>query len=313
MKKYLSMLAAALLASLMLSCATTGGKAKATLTECQERMFWRIDGTDKKGSPSTVYVQGSFHLGDGRMYPLADSVLAAWNGADRLVAEISSKDTAQIQLKVMEMMVDSFKKAGGRLATDGLTEKQRATLGRYMEADVAAKLAVFEPWLTTYSIAAAIYQGNGLSAEYGLDNNLMAYASEAGREIEGLDTLQLQLDVITYGSYDEQMDMLRDVLDELDDPTEVIEMTRSLYEAYLANDKATFAKRSDEEKEADEARHAFYKAYNKMIYDDRNKDWAKDITGYLREGGTTFIFAGTAHWTGEGSVFDCLRKMGTIE
>lgn len=311
MKKYLLLMTLA--AALMMSCATTGGKAKATLTECPERMFWRIDGTDKKGNPSTVYVQGSFHLGDGRMYPLADPVLAAWNGADRLVAEISSKDTAQLQLKVMEMMVDSFKKAGGRVVTDDLTDKQKATLNKYMEAEVASKLAVFEPWLTTYSIAAAIYQGNGLSAEYGLDSNLMAYANEAGREIEGLDTLQLQLDVITYGSYDEQMDMLRDVLDELDDPTEVIAMTKSLYEAYIANDKATFAKRSDEEKDADEARHAFYKAYNKMIYDDRNKDWAKDITGYLREGGTTFIFAGAGHWVGEGSVFDCLRKMGTIE
>ena len=313
MKKYLSILIMTMAAALMLSCATTGGRAKATLTECPARMFWRIDGTDKKGNPSTVYVQGSFHLGDGRMYPLADPVLAAWDGADRLVAEISSKDTAQLQLKVMEMMVDSFKKAGGRVVTDGLTDKQKATLNKYMEAEVAAKLAVFEPWLTTYSIAAAIYQGNGLSAEYGLDSNLMAYANEAGREIEGLDTLQLQLDVITYGSYDEQMDMLRDVLDELDDPTEVIAMTKSLYEAYLANDKATFGKRSEEEKDADEARHAFYKAYNKMIYDDRNKDWAKDITGYLREGGTTFIFAGAAHWTGEGSVFDYLRKMGTIE
>ena len=109
------------------------------------------------------------------------------------------------------------------------------------------------------------------------------------------------------------MDMLRDLLDELDAPDEVIAMTNSLYEAYLANDKAHFAQSSDEAKKADETRHAFYKAYNKMIYDDRNKDWAKDITGYLREGGTTFIFAGTAHWTGEGSVFDYLRKMGTME
>lgn len=304
---------AALLAALMMSCATTGGRAKATLTECPERMFWRIDGTDKKGNPSVVYVQGSFHLGDERMFPLADPVMAAWDSADRLVAEISSTDTAQVQIKVMELMVDSFKKAAGRVVTDGLTDKQKATLGKYMEAEVAAKLALFEPWLTTYSIAAAIYQGNGLSSEYGLDNNLMAYANESGREVEGLDTIQLQLDVITYGSYDEQMDMLRDVLDELDDPTEVIAMTKSLYEAYLANDKVTFARKSDEEKEADENKHDFYNAYNKMIYDDRNKDWAKDITGYLREGGTTFIFAGAAHWTGEDSVFDYLRKMGTIE
>jgi uncharacterized protein YbaP (TraB family) len=50
-----------------------------------------------------------------------------------------------------------------------------------------------------------------------------------------------------------------------------------------------------------------------MVYANRNKDWANDITEYLAQGGTTFIFAGTAHWVGNDSVFNYLRKLGTIK
>lgn len=313
MKKYLSMLAAAMLAALMLSCATTGGKAKATLTECPERMFWRIDGTDRKGSPSTVYVQGTFHLGDNKMYPLADGVVSAWSKADRLVAEIASKDYMLLQAKLMELMVDSYKKAGGRVVTDRLTEEQKKTLQDFFDKEMMDQFTLFEPWVTTYSLASMLYANSGLSPEYGLDNGLLASAQEEGRDVEGLDELQTQLDVITYGSYDEQLDMLRDLLDELKDPSEEIAEAKAMYDSYLKDDRASFGKLFQEDMEDDEAKHKFYENYYKMVITDRNKDWAKDITGYLREGGTTFIFAGAGHWVGEGSVFDCLRKMGTIE
>jgi uncharacterized protein YbaP (TraB family) len=46
-------------------------------------MFWRITGTDAAGKQATVYIQGTIHLGDDRLYPLSGSVLNAWNSADR--------------------------------------------------------------------------------------------------------------------------------------------------------------------------------------------------------------------------------------
>ncbi len=96
------------LACVFASCATTGkGSAPATLTETPARMFWRIDGTDKNGNPSTVYVQGTFHVGDDRLYPLADMVVEAWGTADRLMAEISDEDYATLPVKVNAMMMES--------------------------------------------------------------------------------------------------------------------------------------------------------------------------------------------------------------
>ncbi len=299
------------MACIMSSCATMG-KAGATLTECPERMFWRIDGVDKQGNPSTVYVQGSFHVGDSRMYPLQPGVVQAWSGADRLVAEIASKDYMQLQAKLMELMMQSLQKAGGRVVTDGLTEEQKKTLQGFIDKEMMDKFALFEPWVTTYSLASMLYANSGLSPEYGLDNGLLVSAQEEGRDVEGMDELQVQLDVITYGSYDEQLDMLRDLLDDLKDPTDELAEVKAMYEAYLANDRAYFERLSQESMEEDEAEHEFYKGYYKMLINDRNKDWAKDIARYLREGGTTFIYAGSAHWVGSDSVFTYLRKQGTL-
>ena len=65
-------------ASLLVSCASKPKAApKATLTRTDSRLFWRIDGTDASGNPSTVYIQGTFHLGDERIFPLSEEVINA--------------------------------------------------------------------------------------------------------------------------------------------------------------------------------------------------------------------------------------------
>ena len=61
-----------------ISCATTSSGKKAVLTEGPERMFWRISASGPDGTPAAVYIQGTIHVGDDRLYPPADSVMTAW-------------------------------------------------------------------------------------------------------------------------------------------------------------------------------------------------------------------------------------------
>ena len=81
-----------ILALVLTSCASTSAskKAPATLTKTDSRAFWRIDGTDKNGNPSTVYIQGTFHLGDERIFPLSEEVQQAFVNADRHAGELST-------------------------------------------------------------------------------------------------------------------------------------------------------------------------------------------------------------------------------
>ena len=73
----------------------------ATLTKTDSRMLWRIDGKDKNGNPSVVYVLGTFHFATDEIYPLSDEILDAWNSADRLVAEISSDDQIRFTNEIL--------------------------------------------------------------------------------------------------------------------------------------------------------------------------------------------------------------------
>ena len=57
----------------------------------------------------------------------------------------------------------------------------------------------------------------------------------------------------------------------------------------------------------------FMESYYKAIMDDRNSAWAKKIDSWLREGGSSFVFAGCAHFIGDHSVFYYLKENNTIE
>ncbi|MBO7486177.1 MAG: TraB/GumN family protein, partial [Spirochaetaceae bacterium] len=61
------------------------------------------------------------------------------------------------------------------------------------------------------------------------------------------------------------------------------------------------------------AQNPLYKPYYKKMFDERNKKWADKIADYLKQGGKTFIFAGTGHFTGDNSVFSYMRKNGTLQ
>ena len=89
-----SIIAAFILGLVLTSCVSTPSaskKAPAILTKTDSRAFWRIDGTDKNGNPSTVYIQGTFHLGDERIFPLSEEVQQAFINADRHAGEISTQ------------------------------------------------------------------------------------------------------------------------------------------------------------------------------------------------------------------------------
>ncbi len=313
MKKNLkALLGAFVLALVLTSCASTPKKAPATLTKTESRAFWRIDGTDKNGNPSTVYIQGTFHLGDERIFPLSDEVQEAFMNADRYAGEISTQGYADLAAYGPELNAPN---KDGKLVTDHLTEDEKV----FVQNAFGANLPIvdpLEPWQIKTALGLMIYTNTGLSSDYGLDNNFIASLSQMGREWEGLDELQVQLDIITFGDYDTQIKMLQDILKVFLDSEQAEKLTEStvgLYDSYVADDMQKMEELlalSDDEEEASDK---LYVDYHNMVFRDRNKEWAQDITNYLDEGGTTFIFAGCGHWLGEDSTFNFLKKMKTIK
>ncbi len=280
--------------------------------EMKERMYWSICGTDSKGNPSTVHILGTIHVGDERLYPLPSQVMDDFENADRLVAEISSEDMDALQGELIKSLITNLIKAQGRNVMNELSESELETLFSVLDETIARPLGMYEPWLLTNTISVFQYASCGLDATKGVDQFLMDKAKKDGRSWEGLDTLQLQIDVMQFGTYEEQLAVLKSILLVLENPEIFNNYINNLYEAYLAGDeKAMLEADEDEEElmgESDPMLEEYSKNYNEALLTKRNKAWAEKIRGYLNDGGETFIFAGSMHFLGKDSVFSFLGK-----
>ena len=186
-----------------------------------ERMFWKIEGKDKAGKASTVYVQGTIHVGDERLYPLSKKVTDTWSAATRIVGEISTNDWAVFQTELSNNMIQSQIRSNGKNFMSKLTAQQKDTLFSFLGKESAEALAVYEPWVISTALDTSIYLKSKLSVERGMDGQLMILAYQQGKKMEGLDSLETQLEILQYGTYDEQLNMLKTKLDDLSNATKL--------------------------------------------------------------------------------------------
>ncbi len=285
---------------------------KATL-ENIDRMFWKLSGFDSKGRPATVYMLGTIHIGDDRLFPLPESVMNAFGSAKRIAAEISSDDMEDIETELLNKMMKSMIAANGRNVLDYLTEEEKATV-LSLGKEVVDALSNFEPWVMLQSLSTGSYSKAGLEGVSGIDMYLMGLLAEEGKTWEGLDTLETQINALSFGDYDEQLYLLKGTLDQIAHPEKSNEYIADLYNAYLSGDIDVIAKITEEEMTPkDGEMKEFEEAYYDALMYNRNKDWSQKIGKWIKEGGTTFIFAGCAHFVGDKSVFHYLRENGVIE
>jgi len=261
----------------------------------EERMLWKIRGYNTKGKKFTVYVQGTIHVGDERLYPLEKKVLKAFRASDRIVSELSGSDLELFSDELRDKTAGSFAKAQGRIVTKNLTAKEKEKLRLILDNETIEFLTLLEPWCMILALCSAPQSNSNLSSDFSLDEYFVRLAKEDKKEILGLETLQEQLDSISSGSYDEQMSQLKEILAGIDASKfkeEMNDAAKNLYEAYLSGDPKKMEELTSE--------------------DERNEKWAKRLMSYFEMGGTTFVYAGCAHWVGEKSVFAYLEEWGVV-
>ena len=295
-------------------------EAAATLTKTDSRMLWRIDGTDKNGNPSVVYVLGTFHFATDDIYPLSDEILDAWNSADRLVAEISSEDQIRFTNEILPaMLVESQQLAIGRNVIDELSPENRLFFYNSFTPEQRDLFNSFEPWYLGLSCSSGLVMAMGMDPSSGIDNVLTTMAEVGGRPVEGLDPIDVQVNILRFGDWDEQLVIAEQSVGELVNIEKTYLYLLLLYQAYVDDDPDAMTAlliEQDEEESQDlnnaEAAEVIER-YSYAVYTERNSSWADKIHDYLLEGGTTFIYAGSAHFCGVNSVFDIMRERNYIK
>lgn len=298
-------LAFLLIFSFLVSCKTkdsnsqADGEPKAVLIKHPERMFWEI-----KKEDTSIYVLGTIHVADKDFYPLEDKILEAFDKADRRVSELGSKKEIEtLQEKLEIRMLQNFNPK--KNLSNFLSEDEINVIKQELGENIAVPLLKFNPWVLTIALNQVLYTKADLDPQNGIDMHLLNRADK--KEIEALESIDEQLDLLSSGTFEEQLKALKETINELQNTDKTIDWLTKLKKLYLENN-------TEELKDFIGSLLDMTDGISQdALLKDRNIVWADKFEEYLNKGGTTFVFAGLAHFLGEDSVFEQMRIKGILE
>ena len=284
------------------------------LTKYPDVMLWKIDGVAKDGTPSKVYLLGTYHAGDDRVSSFPQVVLNALEESDRFCCELSSSVWSELPDMMQSLTMKSFLTDLSHTLIDDMTEEEITLITQFIDPQSLAQLVCFEPWVLNNYLQPIAMLAADLDSQKAYDVMIMDYIArnKNSQTFDGLDDAQTQLDLIAYGDWDTQLTMLRDTLHDLENLQEAADEMTELYEVFLSGDEEAFEELYFKDFEKEIEKTPIYKDYFDSLLSQRNKDWAIKIADYLQEPGTTFVFAGCAHFVGDESVFAYMRQNGDL-
>jgi uncharacterized protein YbaP (TraB family) len=161
-------------------------------------------------------------------------------------------------------------------------------------------LQQWRPWYVSLMVVTVAAQKAGFKPQYGVESTLLNHATQAGKQIEGLETLREQLELFAHLEEGEAVYFLEDALQEQD---MMGELFGKLKDSWLEQDFAALENLLLESKQENPS---FYQD----VYVKRNNRWVSDIEQLLEEQSTYFVAVGSAHLVGEESLITLLRERG---
>ena len=252
-----------------------------------------------RDSDTTIYLFGTFHLLDGRPW-FNDEVRTAFDASNELVMEaIIPEDQTSLQPMIIRYAVDP----AGRHLSDRLNADENAKLGRALAplGLPPRTFDTFEPWFVSMTLSVLSAQQLGISADQGPEAALAAAARARHMQMNELEGFEWQIRLFDNMPEAQQLAQLRDTLDHVG---EIRTKLAPMLAAWSTGDVDLLARLMDEdETEQDRTLH-------RMLFTNRNANWARWIQARMRRPGTVFIAVGAGHLAGRDSVQMQLRRLG---
>ena len=276
-----------ILAIIILFIVTTPG---ITAQNNSKTNLWKIEGEDIK----TSYLFGTIHIIPKKDFIIKDKVQKAFDASDKVVLEIDMADpnfaTEAVQLSMLKENEE---------LKSYMTDKEYKILDDHLKEKKGIGVDNFNKFKPIMLMSMLLTTGNANEPLESYEISLINMSKAAKKEVDGLETYADQLKAFDADPYDEQLDALVDMV-------ENIEETEKLYNELLAY-------YLDEDVDGmfnfmDEYMHQDTEAIKRFL-DDRNNNWIPRITEYSKEE-SVFYAIGGAHLGGEQGVISLLRKAG---
>ena len=252
-----------------------------------------------KDQDTTIYLFGTFHVGDGKVEWFNDEVKTAFDKSGEVYLElIPAEDPASMAPLIQQYAIDK----SGKTLTEKLSPAGRAKLAELLGGMGAPANALdkFTPMFAAMTLVLVPYQALGMTAEHGTEKKLMAAAKSSGKTLGELEGLESQLKMLSRIPEAAQIASLEEMLASFEESPAMI---KRMVQYWNGGDAEGFASLM---KEMQGSAPEVYK----VMMTERNAEWAEWIDARLDKPGTVFLGVGTAHLAGADSVQQLLAARG---
>lgn len=253
----------------------------------EQGLFWKAESPHAK----PIYLFGTVHTDDNRVTDFSPAVKQAIQASDVFMMETLAPNDPSVFL-----MQDT------NLQTI-LTESELDRLYALAEFHVMHRDAAvrMKPWLL-----AVVFDSPRPLTPFAQDNLLMTQAEDYGKTVIGIEDTQEHFGVMDGFTLDEQVTMLRAVL-QRSDKDKQRDFDR-LINAYLAGDSEKIAALDDSITGGMLPPQLWARMKTKILHD-RNKVMAERVLDEAKQK-AVFVAVGASHLAGEGGLIASLRKAG---
>lgn len=250
-------------------------------------MFWKAESP----SANTIYLFGTIHTDDNRVTEFSPAVINAIKTSDLFMMEtLPPRDTSVLMM------------TAGKLS-EMLTEAELEKFNELVEFHVMHRDAALrmKPWLL-----AAIFDVPRPSTPYAQDNLLMTQAEDFGKQVTGLESADEHFGVMDSISLDEQITMLRQVLNRSFADKE--RDYERLIKAYLKGDHEKLTSLNSEITGSGMSKEIWQRMRVKLL-DERNALMVERVLAAAKTN-KLFVAVGASHLAGDSGLITRLRQAG---
>jgi len=264
------------------------------------QLLWKISGN---GLNKSSYLFGTHHLIDKEMIPQFDSVMAVCGQSDAVVGEMDLK-TPGMQKKMMQGAVMKGKKMKDLVSASDyqlLDTEFKSVMGVGMSV-----LGSFKPMMLMSMHQLVLYLKSTGSKKQptAVDDLFQKQARAAKKKVIGLETLETQMNILFNNiSLERQAEIL---LYEVREKEQMLTELKELNSVYISGDL-------EKMKDLDVDDESMKPEERKMLVNDRNLNWIKQLPALLKEQ-SCFVAVGCLHLVGDNGLINQLRLKGyTVE
>lgn len=253
-----------------------------------------------QGKHNTLYLTGTVHVLPTDT-ALPGNIAQAYEKATQLVLEIDLSSAASLTAAMGGMQAGLLPQGQTLDQLLDATTRRRLNEAASRLGISSELLAPFAPWLAALTLEQLQLAQMGMDSSSGIDMQLTARASQDGKRIRGLETIDDQLQIFSRMNAKQQLDYLRYTLDELD--TLPKELDRLLV-AWQGGDEQHLRQLLSDGLDQNRELYA-------ALTTTRNRRWLQQIKPLLdQERGDVLVAVGALHLVGDEGLVTLLQRAG---